>query len=164
MDRVTDRHEEANSLCRNFANSSKNWVFRWTFYMLALFYSCNNKRVLETSREIILEINKDMSRKCNIWSLLCMVLELSYRKIHQKYLESFETWYWRMHEIIWTDRMKNKEVLLRVEEGSNYLLTIRSMKANWIGHILDGNCFVQTTLYWRKYLRKDKWREDEKEK
>jgi hypothetical protein len=72
-----------------------------------------------------------------------MVLKLSFRKIHQRYLESFETWYWRMHDTIWTDRVKNKEVLHRVEEGSNFLLTIRRKNANWIGHILHGNCLVK---------------------
>ena len=72
-----------------------------------------------------------------------MVLKLSFRKIHQKYLESFETWYWMMHKIIWTDRVKHKEVLLRVEGGNNVLLRIRMKKANWIGHILHGNCLVK---------------------
>jgi len=73
--------------------------------MLALFYSCNNQGALETSRAILLEMDKDMSCKCKIWSWLCMVLKLSFRKIHQKYLESFEMWSWRMHEIIWIDRV-----------------------------------------------------------
>jgi hypothetical protein len=73
-----------------------------------------------------------------------MVMKHSFRKIHQKYLERFETWYCRkVHEIIWTDRVKNKELLLRVEEGRNFLLTIRRMKATWTGHILYGNCLVK---------------------
>jgi hypothetical protein len=50
-----------------------------------------------------------------------MVLKLLFRKIHQKYVESFEMWHWRrMHEIIWTDRVKN-EALHRVEDGTSYL-------------------------------------------
>jgi hypothetical protein len=33
------------------------------------------------------------------------------RKGDQKYLESFEIWYWRRtEEVSWTDRMKNKEL------------------------------------------------------
>jgi len=65
--------------------------------MLALFYSCNNQGALETPRAIMLEMDKDMSCKCNIWSWFCIVLKLSFRKIHQKYLESLEMWSWRMH-------------------------------------------------------------------
>jgi hypothetical protein len=35
----------------------------------------------------------------------------------QKHLESFEMWCWRrMEKIIWTDHVRNEEVLLRVKE------------------------------------------------
>jgi hypothetical protein len=37
------------------------------------------------------------------------------RKMDQKYLESFEMWYWRRMEISWTDRVRNEEVLHRVK-------------------------------------------------
>jgi len=34
------------------------------------------------------------------------------RNPDQKYVESFEMWYWRrMEKIIWTDRVRNEEVL-----------------------------------------------------
>jgi len=35
----------------------------------------------------------------------------------QKYLEMFEMWYWRrMEKISWTDHVRNKEVLRKVEK------------------------------------------------
>jgi hypothetical protein len=37
----------------------------------------------------------------------------------------------------------NKEVLLRVKEQRNILHGISKRKANWIGHILRRNCFLQ---------------------
>jgi len=34
--------------------------------------------------------------------------------VDQKYLEIFEMWCWERMEIIWTDRVRNEEVLQRV--------------------------------------------------
>jgi hypothetical protein len=45
-------------------------------------------------------------------------------------------------EISWTDHVRNK-VLLRVKEQRNILHEISKRKANWIGHILCRNCFLQ---------------------
>jgi hypothetical protein len=54
---------------------------------------------------------------------------LALRRVDQKYLESFEIWYWRrMEKIIWTDRVRNDEVLHRVKER-NILHTIEKRKA-----------------------------------
>ena len=39
--------------------------------------------------------------------------------------------------------MRNEDVLLRVKEQRNILHEIRKRKANWIGHILRRNCFLQ---------------------
>ena len=47
-----------------------------------------------------------------------------------------------MEKISWTDHVRN-EVLLGVNEQRNILHEIRKRKANWIGHILDRNCFLQ---------------------
>ena len=55
----------------------------------------------------------------------------------QKRLESFEMWCWRRMKVIWTDRVRNKEVLLRV------IHEIRKRKANWICHILRRNCLLK---------------------
>ena len=48
-----------------------------------------------------------------------------------------------MEKISWTDHVRNEDVLLRVKEQKNILHEIRKRKANWIGHILRGNCFLQ---------------------
>jgi hypothetical protein len=53
-------------------------------------------------------------------------------------------WCWRrMEKIIWTDHVRNEDVLLRVKEQRNILHEIRKRKANWIGHILRRNCLLQ---------------------
>ena len=39
--------------------------------------------------------------------------------------------------------MKNEEVLRRVEKDRNVLRTLKRRKANWIGHILPGNCLLK---------------------
>ena len=39
--------------------------------------------------------------------------------------------------------MRNKEVLLRVNEQRNILHEISKLKANWIGHILRRSCLLQ---------------------
>jgi len=48
-----------------------------------------------------------------------------------------------MEKISWTDHVGNEDVLLRVKEQRNILHEIRKRKANWIGHILCRNCFLQ---------------------
>jgi len=47
-----------------------------------------------------------------------------------------------MEKIIWTDLVKN-EVLHRVEEERNILLSVQRRKANWIGHMLRGNWLLK---------------------
>jgi hypothetical protein len=51
-----------------------------------------------------------------------------------------------MEKISWPDRMRNEEVLLRVEEQRNTLHEISKRKANWIGHNLRRNCLLQRLL------------------
>ena len=56
-------------------------------------------------------------------------------------------WCWRrMEKISWTDHVRNKEVLLRVNEQRNILHGISERKANWIGHILRRNCLLQRVI------------------
>jgi len=38
------------------------------------------------------------------------------------------------------DRLRNEDVLLRVNEQRNILHEIRKRKADWIGHVLRRNC------------------------
>ena len=55
-------------------------------------------------------------------------------------------WYWRrMEKISCTDYVRN-EVLIRVKEQRNILNEISKRKANWIGHILRRNCFLQRVI------------------
>ena len=62
-------------------------------------------------------------------------------------MESFERWCWRrMEKISWTDRVRNEEVLLRVNKQRNILHDIRKRKANWIGHILRRNCLLKQVI------------------
>ena len=51
-----------------------------------------------------------------------------------------------MEKISWTDHVRNEEVLLRVKEQRNILHEIRKRKANWIGHIMRRNCFLQRVI------------------
>ena len=72
---------------------------------------------------------------------------LTPRAADQKYVESFEMWYWRrMEKISWTNHVRNEEVLLRVNEQRNILHEVRKRKANWIGHILRRNCLLKQVI------------------
>jgi hypothetical protein len=51
-----------------------------------------------------------------------------------------------MEKIIWTDRVRNEEVLLRVKEQRNILHEISKRKANWIGNILRRNCLLRQVI------------------
>jgi len=51
-----------------------------------------------------------------------------------------------VEKIIWTDHVRNEEVLLRVKEQRNILHEIRKRKAKWIGHILRRNCLLQPVI------------------
>ena len=102
----------------------------------------NKKKTLFTSK-LDLNLRKKLV-KCYIWSMALYGAEnWTLRAADKKYLESFEMWCWRrMEKISWTDHVRNKEVLLRVNEQRNILNEIRKRKANWIGHILRRNCLL----------------------
>jgi len=51
-----------------------------------------------------------------------------------------------MEKISWTDRVRNEEVLLRINEQRNILQETRKRKANWIGHILRRNCLLKEVI------------------
>ena len=51
-----------------------------------------------------------------------------------------------MEKISWTDRVRNEDVLLRVNEQRNILHEIRKRKANWTGHILRRNCILKQVI------------------
>jgi hypothetical protein len=51
-----------------------------------------------------------------------------------------------MVNISWNDRVRNEEVVHRVKEERNVIHTVRRRKANWIGHILRGNCLLKHVI------------------
>ena len=52
-----------------------------------------------------------------------------------------------MEEVSCSDRVRNEEVLQRVEEERNILQTNKQeRKANWIGHILRINCLLKRVI------------------
>jgi hypothetical protein len=62
-------------------------------------------------------------------------------------LGNFLMWIWRrMEKISWTDHVRNKEVLLIVEEQMNILHKISKRWVKWIGHILRRNCLLQRVI------------------
>jgi hypothetical protein len=91
-----------------------------------------------------LELRKKLV-KCYVWSIALYGAETwTLRAVDQKHLESFEVCCWRwMEKIGWTGHVRNEDVLLRVKEQRNILHETRKRKANWIGHILRRNCFLQ---------------------
>jgi hypothetical protein len=48
-----------------------------------------------------------------------------------------------MENISCTDRVRNEEVLHRLEEKRNILIKIKRRKSNWIGNILRRNCLLK---------------------
>jgi hypothetical protein len=51
-----------------------------------------------------------------------------------------------MEMISLTDRVRNVEVLQRVQDERNVLHKIKRRKANWIGHILRRNCLLKHVI------------------
>ena len=49
-------------------------------------------------------------------------------------------------KIIWTDCVRNEEVLRRVQEKRNILQTIKRKKSKWIGHILRRCCHLKHVM------------------
>jgi hypothetical protein len=49
----------------------------------------------------------------------------------------------KLFVISWTEHVRIEEVLLRVKEQSTIIHEISKRKANWIGHILRGNCLLR---------------------
>jgi len=105
-----------------------------------------NKKILFTSK-LDLNLRKELV-KCYIWGMTLYGAEnWSLQAADQKYLGSFEMWCWRRTDKInWTDHVRSREVLLRVNDQRNILHETRKQKVNWIGHILHGNCLLKHVL------------------
>ena len=65
---------------------------------------------------------------------------LPLRKLRQKYLDSFEMWYWRMMEHLC--RLYD-EVLHRLKGERNILRAVKGRKANWIVYIFRRNSLLE---------------------
>src|SRR6267154_1575626 len=62
-------------------------------------------------------------------------------------LQALEMWLWRgLEKISWSDKMKNEDVLKRVEEKSCLIRTISQRKKNWIGHVLRGDGLLRDVM------------------
>jgi hypothetical protein len=105
-----------------------------------------NKKILSTSK-LDLSLRKKLA-KCYTWDIASYGGETwRLRKVSHKYLESFEMWCCRrIEKVIWTDHVRDEEVLYRVKEESYILQTIKRRKANWIGHILRRNCLLKHVI------------------
>ena len=57
-----------------------------------------------------------------------------------------KTEYPHARAISWTDRVKNRTVLLRVKEERDILHAVKQRKANWIGHIWRRNCLLKQVI------------------
>ena len=80
---------------------------------------------------------------------LYRAVDWALRKISQKYFGRFTMRGWRRRrtgEIIWTDRVRNEEVLQRVKKEKNILYKRKRRKVNWIGHILRKNCRLKHVI------------------
>jgi len=86
--------------------------------------------------------------KCYIWNIVLYGSETgTFRSVDQKQLDSCEMWCWRrMEKISWTDRVRNEEVLLRVEEQRNILHGTSQQTTNWFGNILLRNCHLKRAI------------------
>jgi hypothetical protein len=72
---------------------------------------------------------------------------LTPRKVDQQYVENLEMWCWRrMEKIVWTDRVRNEEVLYGGKGERTKLHAVKRRKANWIGRILRRNCLLKHVL------------------
>jgi hypothetical protein len=81
-----------------------------------------NKTKAHFTSRLYLNLMKKLV-KCCIWSTVLYGAETwTLRKVYQKYLGSLEMWCCRrMEKIIWTDRVRNVEVLHRVKEKRNII-------------------------------------------
>jgi hypothetical protein len=48
-----------------------------------------------------------------------------------------------MENIIWTDRVKNEEILHSVKEKRSIVHETERRKSNWFGHVLRRNSFLK---------------------
>ena len=76
-------------------------------------------------RQIGLKFKEETSQVLNLEHSFYGSETWTFRKVDQKYLESFEIWYWRRTEISRTYRVRNEEVLQRVKGERNILHAVK---------------------------------------
>ena len=54
-----------------------------------------------------------------------------------------------MEGIIWTDLVRNAEVLQKVKRERNILQKKRKLKCKSIGQILHSNCLIKRVIEWK---------------
>ena len=109
-------------------------------------YKCSFQQKDSFHRQTGIKFRKEKSKGYILSIAMYGAAIWTLRKVDQKYLKSFEMWCWRrMKKVIWTDHVRNEEVLQRVKEERKMLQTVRR-KDNWIGHILRRNCFLKHVI------------------
>jgi hypothetical protein len=91
-------------------------------FRLAMAKAESNKKGVPFTSTLDLKLRKKPI-ECYIWSIVFYRAETwTLRAVDQKHLVSFGMWCWRrLEKIIWTDHVRNEEVLLRVKEQRNIL-------------------------------------------
>jgi hypothetical protein len=117
--------------------------------------NCHNKRTIQLEegcchQNIGLTLKEETSKVLHLEHSFLCCWNWTLRKVDQKYLEGFVVWCWKRMEIIWNDRVRNEEVLQRVNEDRNSLYRIKRRKANWIDRILRKNCLLKHVIEGKK--------------
>jgi len=96
-------------------------------------------RNLFCSPVLKLDLRKRLA-KCYVWSTLLYGSEAwTMGKREMSRIEAFEMWVWRrMERISWKDKVRNEEVLARVNEERRIMREIKKRKSTWLGHIMRG--------------------------
>jgi hypothetical protein len=104
------------------------------------------RKILFSPAKLYTNLRKKLV-ECYSWSVaLCGIETWTLRKVDQKYLESFKMWCWRrMEKIIWTDRVRNEEVLLRVKQDRN-ILHSAELKLTGLVTCCAGTAFLNTLM------------------
>ena len=68
-----------------------------------------------------MRLKKEFSTVLHLELALYSVETWTFRKVDQKYLRSFEIWYWRrMEKINWTDRVSRRNITGSRGTGTSY--------------------------------------------
>ncbi|XP_025406672.1 uncharacterized protein LOC112680706 [Sipha flava] len=105
------------------------------------------KKHLLTANTVSLNTRKNLI-KSFVWSIALYGAETwTILKAERKKIEAFETWCWRRAlKIFWTEKVKNEEVYLRMNEQKAIWTTIKERRKKWIGHIMRNNEWITTII------------------